>query len=120
MPKKPMKPCAYPGCPNLCEGQYCELHAGQARSYDKGSRRPDKNRKYGRAWKRIRDRYARLHPLCERCLKEGRITPMEEVHHILPVNRGGGNEETNLMSLCRSCHEKVHIELGDRKPGGTK
>lgn len=23
MPRKPKKPCAYPGCPNLTEGRYC-------------------------------------------------------------------------------------------------
>ena len=25
------------------------------------------SRKYGRAWKRIRDRYAKQHPKCEKC-----------------------------------------------------
>ncbi len=62
----------------------------------------------------IRDKYAKVHLLCERCLKEGMVTLMEEVHHILPVNRGGTNDASNLMSLCRSCHNKIHIELGDR------
>ena len=27
---------------------------------------------------------------------------------------GGSNDESNLMSLCRSCHEKIHRERGDR------
>ena len=26
MPRKPLKPCSYPGCPNLTAGQYCEKH----------------------------------------------------------------------------------------------
>ncbi|MDD7049283.1 MAG: HNH endonuclease, partial [Lachnospiraceae bacterium] len=26
----------------------------------------------------------------------------------------GANDESNLMSLCRSCHEKIHRERGDR------
>ena len=26
MPKKPKKPCAYPGCPKLTDGLYCEEH----------------------------------------------------------------------------------------------
>lgn len=117
MPHKPLKPCKYPGCPNLTEGSYCEEHKGLvAKEYNRFFRSSDHNKKYGRAWKRIRDRYAKEHPLCERCLKEGRITPMDEVHHILPVNRGGGNEESNLMSVCKSCHNKIHIELGDRHP----
>ena len=41
---------------------------------------------------------------------------MDEVHHILPVNRGGGNEESNIIINCKSCHNKIHIELGDRHP----
>ena len=115
MPRKPMRPCAYPGCPNLCEGQYCDEHAKVARhKYDKYERSPDVHIKYGRAWSRIRNRYAAEHPLCEMCLKEGRVTPVQEVHHILPVSQGGTHDHSNLMSLCKSCHTKIHHELGDR------
>ena len=115
MPRKPMKPCRYPGCPNLTDEMYCDAHRKQARDeYNLYERSPDINRKYGRAWKRIRDRYASAHPLCERCLKEGKYTPVEEVHHILPVSQGGTHTDSNLMSLCRSCHTKIHHEIGDR------
>ncbi|NMA99968.1 MAG: HNH endonuclease, partial [Firmicutes bacterium] len=27
---------------------------------------------------------------------------------------GGTHDTSNLLSLCRSCHNKLHIELGDR------
>ena len=27
VPSKPKKPCAYPGCPALVTGRYCEEHA---------------------------------------------------------------------------------------------
>lgn len=75
MPRKPKRPCSYPGCPNLTDGQYCKEHEAVARrQYNKYERAPDINKKYGRAWKRIRDRYAAAHPLCEMCLKEGRMT----------------------------------------------
>jgi len=115
MPRKPKRPCAYPGCPNLSDGQYCEEHRVQERrKYDKYIRSPEVKRKYGSVWRRIRDSYAKEHPLCERCLKEGQLSPVEEVHHILPVKRGGTHSRDNLMSLCRSCHNKVHIEMGDR------
>ena len=115
MPKKPLRPCSHPGCPNLCEGQFCEQHrVEERRKYDKYERSSDVNRKYGRAWKRIRDRYAAEHPLCELCLKEGRLTPAQEVHHILPVSKGGTHARDNLMSLCQSCHTKIHHDLGDR------
>ena len=26
MPRKPKRPCSYPGCPKLVEGQYCDKH----------------------------------------------------------------------------------------------
>lgn len=77
-------------------------------------RQPDVNQKYGRAWKRIRTKYVSEHPLCEMCLKEGKLVPVEEVHHILPVSQGGTHARDNLMSLCQSCHTKIHREIGDR------
>ena len=115
MPTKPKRPCGYPGCPNLTDGQYCEQHRIlERRKYDRYERDPDIHKKYGQAWQRIRKRYADSHPLCERCLREGRCTPVAEVHHILPVSQGGTHDFGNLMSLCRSCHNKIHHELGDR------
>ena len=115
MPRKPLKPCRFHGCPELTDGQYCEKHRKAARrQYDKYERSEDIHLKYGFRWHKIRQRYVKAHPLCELCLKEGRYTPVEEVHHILPVSKGGTHDESNLMSLCRSCHNKIHIEMGDR------
>lgn len=117
MPHKPLKPCKYPGCPKLTKGSYCDEHKGLvAKSYNKYSRSPDHAKKYGKSWRKVRERYVKKHPLCEKCLKEGRYVPVKEVHHILPISKGGTNEESNLMSLCRSCHNKIHIEVGDRHP----
>ena len=115
MPTKPKRPCSFPGCPELTDQTYCEKHRTQARKeYDKFERAPDVNQKYGRAWKRIRDRYAHKHPLCELCLQQGKYVVVEEVHHILPISKGGTHDEENLMSLCQSCHTKIHREMGDR------
>ena len=33
---------------------------------------------------------------------------------ILPVSKGGTHARDNLMSLCQSCHTKIHHDLGDR------
>ena len=115
MPRRPQRPCSYPDCPNRCDGPYCEEHAKlMNRRYNKFTRPAYSNKKYGRAWREIRKRYATAHPLCEMCLKEGRLTPVEEVHHIVPVSHGGSNYFSNLMSLCQSCHTKIHHDLGDR------
>ena len=54
MPSKPKRPCSYPGCPNLSNGQYCEEHRKMERKrYNKYERDPNINKTYGRAWKRI-------------------------------------------------------------------
>ena len=47
--------------------------------YDKYSRSANYRKKYGHEWVKIRERYVSGHPLCEMCLKEGKVTPVEEV-----------------------------------------
>ncbi len=110
MPQKPLKPCAYPGCPELIrEGRYCPKHKTIAgREYNSTVRRPDHSKVYGYRWQQIRDQYLSKHPLCERCQAAGRLVPADLVHHKVPTELGGGHEESNLMSLCNSCHNKIH------------
>lgn len=116
MPYKPKRPCAYPGCGRLADSeQYCAEHKKVVtKHYNQYQRDPASNKRYGRSWKRIRDRYIKAHPLCEECDKNGRIVAAEEVHHILPLSKGGGNETSNLMALCKSCHSRITAESGDR------
>lgn len=116
MPYTPKRPCAYPGCGRLAvRVQYCAEHQKvMDKQYNQYERDPASNKRYGRSWKRIRDSYAAAHPLCEQCLKEDCLTPMDEVHHILPISKGGTHSRDNLMCLCRSCHNKIHTGMGDR------
>ena len=115
MPKKPKKPCSFPGCPKLTDGRYCEEHEKVMNDrYNKYERPYDSSVRYGSEWRKIRNRYIKAHPLCEECLANGKITPATEVHHILPVNHGGSNDETNLKSLCKPCHSKITAKMGDR------
>lgn len=115
MPRKPKQPCAYPSCPNLSDGRYCEQHRKLIeKNYEQCSRDSDVHKKYGRAWKRIRDSYVKTHPFCERCFERGILVPVEEVHHKVPISQGGTHDRSNLMSLCKSCHNKIHHEIGDR------
>lgn len=111
MPRKPRRPCRYPGCNKLAEDgeQYCPEHKKLVdKQYDHFTRGYNGNKRYGSQWRKIRSRYVHKHPLCEECLKHGKCVPVEEVHHIIPISEGGTNDESNLMSLCRSCHEKIH------------
>jgi len=82
--------------------------------YNKYERPYDSNERYGSAWRKIRNRYIKVHPLCEECLKAERLTPAQEVHHILPLGHGGTNDDSNLMSLCKPCHSRITAESGDR------
>jgi len=115
MPFKPKRPCSYPGCPKLTASRFCEEHTkDEAKRYERYQRDPAVKKRYGRSWKRIRDRYITAHPLCEQCQKDGRITPAEEVHHIKPLSQGGTNDVDNLMSLCTSCHSEITAREGGR------
>ena len=70
-------------------------------------------------WRALRDSYIKHNPLCERCLSNGKVTPAEHVHHIIPFLTGKEAAERwslllneyNLKSLCADCHRKVHAEM---------
>ena len=116
MPTKAKKPCKYPGCPNLTDRDYCAEHFRQANSeYNRFRRDPDSAKRYDRRWRKIRELYAKLHPLCEDCLERGMHVPLDEVHHMIPLSCGGTHDFSNLRSLCKSCHQKRDIENGVRK-----
>ena len=117
MPRKPKHPCAYPGCPELVEhgARYCPEHQQQVNhNYEKYGRDRSAKKKYGHAWKRIRDKYAAEHPFCELCFQRGILVPTEEIHHIKPLAEGGTHDSCNLIALCKSCHSQIHAKRGDR------
>ncbi len=117
MPRKPKHPCSHPGCPELVEykERFCEKHLKEEnRRYEKYDRNPAVRRRYGRAWKRIRDSYAAAHPLCEVCAAKGIYVKTEEIHHKLPLSEGGTHDRANLIALCKPCHASIHAGRGDR------
>ncbi len=71
-----------------------------------------------KAWRTLRRFYYDRHPICEECLKHNVITPAEEIHHKRPFLTGKTDEErwsllldeNNLYSLCRVCHDKLHLK----------
>ena len=106
MPQKPKHPCSYPGCPNLTHDRYCEEHKKLSdKQYNKYHRDPLHSKRYGRAWRHIRDRYIKAHPLCEECRKKGKLIPAEEVHHIIPLNKGGTHDDSTIkVEVTGSCN----------------
>lgn len=62
--------------------------------------------------------------LCQECLKEGRLTPCNEVHHkVSPFQRGLSQADfdfyawdlSNLEAICRDCHAAIHAHEGQTK-----
>lgn len=66
------------------------------------------------SWKKLRATYLKQHPLCEECLKIGKVTPASSVHHIkTPFSKGEVNQfllldYNNLESVCHECHAEIH------------
>ena len=105
----------YPDCPNLTEGRYCPEHQTKVNSeYEKYGRDPRTKKRYGRAWKRIRDKYVMEHPFCELCFQRGIMVETEEGHHKKPMSEGGTHDRSNLIALCKSCYSRIHANRGDR------
>ena len=72
-------------------------------------------------WKDLRAYMVQKYPLCQECLKAGKITPTEEVHHLKSPFVPGLTEdekykraydESNLLCLCRECHWRIHHPEG--------
>jgi len=76
-------------------------------------------RGYGYKWQKLRQRIIRRDKgLCQICLKQGRISPGNEVDHVLRKADGGGDVAENLQVLCQRCHsEKTAQENGAKLVG---
>lgn len=75
-------------------------------------------------WNRGRDAYSlrilyRDNFTCQDCGEfhayknaNGIYVPIDDgqlqVHHVIPVSEGGGDEPENLLTLCKNCHKKRH------------
>jgi 5-methylcytosine-specific restriction protein A len=68
-------------------------------------------------WQRLRKQKLQDRPLCELCLKIGRVEPAAAVDHLVAIKAGGEPYPPlyALMSLCTSCHNtktRVVEQLG--------
>lgn len=131
MPSAAPRPCGHPGCRELVRGgSYCPAHKRvQAGSFADRARGSRQERGYGSGWDARRKRaLARDCGLCQQCLREGRVTAVGDrpysawCDHIVPKAEGGTDDEANLQTLCRSCHQaKTDAEKarGVRRAMGT-
>lgn len=91
------------------------------REKDQNKRRNEKwNHYYGNPkWKKLRDYYMSLSPLCKDCAIEGRSVPADECHHTVPWSWFTLEEDRwralldvdNLCPLCKHHHLERHQHL---------
>lgn len=82
------------------------------RHYDKYKRDKESRVFYkSNAWEKCREVVLKRDDyLCQDCLKKGKLTPADMVHHIeeLKDNPDRALDIDNLESLCNPCHNKHH------------
>lgn len=126
MPKAAARPCNKAGCPSLATiNGYCDNHQSARRDtekqYDK-QRGNANDRGYGHKWRKERQPYLVVNPLCVTCLSIGRVEAAIVVDHIKPHKLfeaiASGNEEriasayqlfwrrSNWQALCIVCHNR--------------
>lgn len=85
----------------------------------KRERRNTKQYGYDNAWRKLSERVRKEQPLCQTCEKDGIVTPAEDVHHVVPIDEAPWLrlDRSNLMAVCKACHQKIH-ESGHRGERG--
>lgn len=128
MARKPLKPCAHPGCGALTRTVYCDAH--RPRDQDRrGAAAAKWRRLYDLdVWKHhLRPNQLLREPYCRACTAKGirehrpellRV-PATDVDHITP-HRGNMRlflDPSNLQSLCHSCHSRKTMQEMAEKRG---
>ena len=117
MPHKPKHPCGYPGCPNLTNDRFCDVHKKKVDSTYNKYERDNFSRTFYNSprWRELRKRKLSISPLCEECKKNGTFVKATMVDHITPIKQGGeAFDINNLQSLCWSCHSRKSVQEGSR------
>lgn len=110
MPVRPRRPCNHPGCRELTTERFCDNHKREKRKQYDEQRGDFRKRGYSSIWDKVRRLKVMKDPLCEICLKEDKITPVEIVHHIKPMDERPDLllDMDNLQSVCRYHHARIH------------
>ncbi len=80
----------------------------------------NRDKLYGRRWRRLRQQYLADHPLCVFCTNEGRVSTATELDHI---QKHEGNPELfydveNLQGLCAHHHRSTKAQM--ERTGGIR
>lgn len=106
-----MKFCLYPQCTNRVPpgtGAYCDDHGGRRQAWQPS--RPV-TRVRGRALQRLRQQLFQREPLCRLCVAAGRTSIATIRDHVVNLQEGGADDESNEQPICDDCHrEKTQAE----------
>lgn len=84
------------------------------KEYKKHRQDKDRQKLYSsKTWIRLRDvTYRKFMGLCIPCLFKGLIVNATTIHHIEDTksNRDRWLDESNLVTVCSSCHELIHYQ----------
>lgn len=102
---KVLRVCNKPGCYNLTEKGYCEIHSHECKN---DSRPSAYKRGYNAAWRKASKAYLIKHPFCVRCLAKNIYKRAEVVDHIRPhkENQELFWDKDNWQALCKQCHDR--------------
>ena len=66
-------------------------------------------RGYDWKWTKLSKSFRTEHPMCQVCLRNNRITPAVEVHHLESIASAPHLrlEWNNLLAVCKPCHLEV-------------
>ena len=92
---------------------------------------PKKRKVYGQSnnaefyqskqWRALRNWYIKQNPLCEVCKRKGKTKGGDCIDHIKPISLGGSKvSESNLQTLCNSCHAKKSAQEAVEYRRGVK
>lgn len=103
MPSAAPRPCSHPGC-----GVLVRDGTGRCAKHPKPTwaKKPDVAKRItGRRLQQLRaDLFAR-DPLCTECRRNGSVVLATQRDHIVPLEEGGQDIETNVQGLCLACHD---------------
>lgn len=77
-------------------------------------------RQRGRRAVAQRLRRLRSEPLCRDCAAKGIVRAATVPDHIVPLIKGGSDDDTNIRCLCADCHlARTAEQFGHRRTVGT-
>jgi 5-methylcytosine-specific restriction protein A len=115
MALRPKTICNWAGCgKTIDQGRYCDKHEALHQINEnkrKAIRNTDYSRMYTWNWRKYSSTYLKAHPLCLKCLEDGKLIPATEVDHIVP-HKGDKDLfwlEDNHQGLCKPCHSRKTV-----------